>query len=71
MNSFISQEKNETSKQLKNQNSNNTNHRRNRYCQNCGAKLDERDLFCTECGGKVEIIEETQSEEKPKLENFQ
>lgn len=68
MNSFISQEKKETSKQLKNQNSNNTNHRRNRYCQNCGAKLDERDLFCTECGGKVEIIEETQSQEKPKLE---
>lgn len=25
-----------------------------KYCENCGAKLEDDDLFCGECGAKVE-----------------
>lgn len=72
MNQFFSQENQETSKQFKTQNINITEHKKIRFCQNCGSKLDDRDLFCTECGEKVEIVQnieqEPKTEEQPKVQ---
>lgn len=39
-----------------------------KYCENCGAKLEDDDLFCGECGAKVEkktMEQPTQSLNKP------
>lgn len=38
-----------------------------KYCENCGAKLSEDDLFCPACGIKSEIEDEKSN--KPKLED--
>ena len=28
-----------------------------RFCENCGAKLDDDEMFCGECGAKVDLID--------------
>lgn len=65
MNQFLQQENQEKKVQTQNI----VNHKKIRFCQNCGSKLEERDVFCTECGEKVEIEikQEIQAEEKPKI----
>lgn len=64
MNQFLSQENQEEEKKGSKQNINNSQRTKIRFCQNCGSKLDERDLFCTQCGGKVEIVQDVQNIEQ-------
>lgn len=43
-----------------------------RFCENCGAKLDDDEMFCGECGAKVDLIDvNTPKKSNKKLQNNQ
>ena len=43
-----------------------------RFCENCGAKLDDDEMFCGECGAKVDLIDvNTPKNSNRKLQNNQ
>lgn len=41
-----------------------------KYCENCGAKMNDNALFCSQCGHKVEVIEQEAPKEEVKVEEI-
>lgn len=41
-----------------------------KYCENCGAKMNDNALFCSQCGHKVQVIEQEASKEEIKVEEI-